>query len=123
MNKTKDTFCNDKYSNAVRVMETCLLCLLKEGGEAHGYGLMTRLSTFGFSEEDVNISTLYRSLRKLEKQKLVKSNWVESEQGPKKRVYSITFQGKKELEHLINFFKERKSFIEAILTHYEKIKD
>jgi len=79
-------------------MEVCLLLLLFDK-TGHGYGLIEQLTYFGFSEEQINVSTLYRTLRKMEKEGSVISDWEEGGQGPKKRVYNITDTGKKELEN------------------------
>ncbi|MBZ2175825.1 PadR family transcriptional regulator [Schnuerera sp. xch1] len=114
---------NGRNNGGGKILEACLLCLLKEKGMDYGYGLMTKLSTFGFNEENINIGTLYRCLRKLESQKIVESSWMDSDQGPKKRVYNITSQGEQELENLIGFLENRRSVIEHVLNYYEKTKE
>ncbi len=43
---------------------------------SHGYKLMERLEEFGF--EQINPGTLYRALRKMEKEGLCESTWVTS---------------------------------------------
>ena len=58
---------------------------------SHGYELMERLEEFGF--EQINSGTLYRTLRKMEKEGLCKSEWETSTSGPARRVYSITNDG------------------------------
>ena len=118
---TKDTplFCNVKHHKMERFMEVCLLLLLyKETG--HGYGLIEQLPYFGFSEEQLNVSTLYRTLRKMEKEGSVISVWEEGCQGPKKRVYNITDNGKNELNNWIQVLKTRKSMIEKLIYKYER---
>jgi poly-beta-hydroxybutyrate-responsive repressor len=105
-----------------RFMEVCLLLLIYEE-IGHGYGLVERLAPFGFSEDDLNVSTLYRTLRKMEKEGLVTSSWEKGGQGPKRRVYEITSDGKKELDQWIKILKARKSRIESLIRIYdEKIK-
>jgi PadR family transcriptional regulator, regulatory protein PadR len=70
------------------------LVLLREEG-SHGYELMERLEQFGF--EEVSAGTLYRTLRRMEKDGLCESEWEASESGPARRTYSVTDAGE---EHL-----------------------
>src|SRR5215211_1994505 len=63
---------------------------------AHGYLLQQYLRTLGFF--GVDITTIYRTLRQLEKQGLVDSTWDTEAQGPARRVYSLTPGGRMFLE-------------------------
>ena len=80
-----------------RFLEVCLLLLLFEE-PGYGYGLIEQLEHFGFLQEELNVGSLYRVLRKMENEKLVISDWEESDQGPRKRTYEITNVGKNELD-------------------------
>lgn len=102
-----------------RFVEACLLCLLREG-ETHGYNLMEKLIHYGFVDKDINISIIYRALRNMETELLVTSTWQESDQGPNKRLYSITAQGLKELDNWIVLIKKRRKSIDSIISMYEK---
>jgi len=105
-----------------RFLEVCLLLLLYEE-IGYGYGLIEQLASFGFSEDDLNVSTLYRTLRKMENEGLVTSIWEEGGQGPRRRVYEITMNGKGDLDQWIRILKVRKSRIESLISKYdEKIK-
>ena len=64
---------------------------------AHGYLLQQYLRTLGFF--GVDITTIYRALRQLEKQGLVDSAWDTEAQGPARRVYTLTDAGKLFLEN------------------------
>jgi PadR family transcriptional regulator PadR len=112
--------CDIKYHKMERLLEICLLLLLFEN-EGYGYGLIEQLSDYGFTGEDLNIGSLYRTLRKLEDQDLVSSVWKEANQGPKRRVYTITDRGKEELHNWLPVLKERKARIEQVIATYEKI--
>ncbi|HKL56938.1 MAG TPA: PadR family transcriptional regulator [Sphaerochaeta sp.] len=103
-----------------RFLEICLLLLLFEK-EGYGYGLIEQLGQFGFKAEELNIGSLYRSLRKLEEQNLVSSLWEDASTGPKRRVYTITERGKEELHNWIPILKQRKSRIEHLIDMYDKI--
>lgn len=118
-NKTS-LFCKGKPHNMERFMEICLLLLLSQE-DSHGYTLAEKLTYFGFSKEELNVGSLYRTLRKMEKDNYVTSNWQIGEQGPKKRVYKITESGKNILEQWIQILKSRKKRISKLVSNYEKI--
>lgn len=117
MKTGKASCCGNKGYGMDRFMEVCLFLLLREGA-MHGYGLAEQLPPFGFSLEDLNIGTLYRTLRKMEQEGFVVSDWQEGQQGPKKRVYSITAEGEKNLEEWIQILRYRKTRIEKVLAIY-----
>ncbi|NCB43203.1 MAG: PadR family transcriptional regulator [Clostridia bacterium] len=112
-------FCNGKPHHMERFLEVCLLLLLYDE-IGYGYGLIEQLASFGFSEADLNLSTLYRTLRKMENEGLVTSIWEEGGQGPKRRVYEITTNGKNELNQWIKILKIRKTRIESLITKYDE---
>ena len=116
----KDNQCDNKHNKTGRFIEACLLCLLKEE-RAHGYSLMERLSDFGFEDDTVNMSIIYRNLKSMEKDNLIVSSWEESEQGPDRRIYSITSKGNEELDSWIILLKNRKQRITSIISKYEEI--
>ena len=71
-------------------LRPCLLLLLREH-PAHGYDLLERLRPLGFSREDPG--RLYRALRGLESDGLVRSVWEKSTSGPDRRMYELTRDG------------------------------
>ena len=74
-----------------------VLSILK-GGESYGYEIIQRVKKL--SEEELNWTDgmLYPVLHRMEKEKLIESNWQTSETGRKRKYYSITQKGLKELE-------------------------
>ena len=119
MKDNRTFFCNGKPHHMERFLEVCLLLLLYDE-IGYGYGLIEQLASFGFSEAGLNMSTLYRTLRKMEKEGLVTSQWEEGGQGPKRRVYEITKDGKNELDQWIGILKIRKSRIEVLINQYDE---
>jgi len=73
-----------------------LLLMLREWS-SYGYELMEKMATFGLST--MNPGTFYRTLRQMEKDGMVSSNWDTSEGGPARRVYSITEAGEAYLKY------------------------
>jgi poly-beta-hydroxybutyrate-responsive repressor len=102
-----------------RFLEVCLLLLLYDE-VGYGYGLIEQLSSFGFSEPDLNVSTLYRTLRKMEKEGLVTSLWESGGQGPRRRVYEITTSGRQNLDAWVKILKMRRTRIETLVGAYDK---
>ncbi|MBN1892639.1 MAG: PadR family transcriptional regulator [Clostridiales bacterium] len=120
MNRDQELFCPGKPHMMKHFMEVCLLLLLFDQ-PGYGYGLAEALLSCGFDETHINISTLYRTLRNMEKENRVTSFWKEGGPGPKRRMYKITEKGKKELEDWVKVLQKRKERIEFILDRYTKV--
>ena len=58
----------------------------------HGYELLERLPGLS-GEERVDVGNLYRTLRSLENEGLVTSEWSPDLPGPAKRTYTLTAEG------------------------------
>jgi len=110
--------CCKKPHRVEKFIKICLLTLLYNE-TSHGYSLIEGLGEYGFEKEDLSISTIYRNLRKMEKEGLVISSWKESSSGTKKRVYTITENGKESLSEYIEFIKYRKSLMESLINSYK----
>lgn len=67
-----------------------LLLLLAEGA-AHGYELLDRLPELGLVQPDP--AGVYRALRAMEQEGLVRSWWEPSTSGPARRTYQPTGEG------------------------------
>ena len=76
-------------------MTPWILLVLKQWS-VHGYVIMQQLNRMGFPE--VDHPTLYRELRRLEREGHVSSEWQTDGSGPAKRVYSITEAGEELLK-------------------------
>ncbi|MCA1717409.1 MAG: helix-turn-helix transcriptional regulator [Actinobacteria bacterium] len=72
-----------------------ILLTLREWN-SYGYELMERTAAFGF--EAMNPGTLYRTLRQMEKEGVVESEWETSRGGPARRMYTITDAGEAYLD-------------------------
>lgn len=67
-----------------------------KGISTHGYELMQQMTKFGI--EAIDKGNFYRTLRQLEKENIVTSEWDTTSNGPAKRIYSLTKAGEKYLE-------------------------
>jgi PadR family transcriptional regulator PadR len=84
------------------LQEAAVLAALAEQKTAHGYDLRRMLAdlTGGFMQ--VDSSSIYRLLRRLEQDGFVTSTWTEGEHGPQRRQYRLTQEG---CRHLISWRK------------------
>ena len=98
-------------------LRPCLLLLLREQ-PAHGYELLERLRFFGFRGADPG--GLYRTLRKLEDEGLVRSAWQQSDAGPQRRIYELTRPGMEDLHRRAKGLAEASRTLEAFLSRYQE---
>ena len=98
-------------------LRPCLLLLLREE-PAHGYDLLERVQSLGFDGSDPG--GLYRALRALEKEKLVRSLWEPSEAGPERRTYEITRAGMENLHRSAKAIAAGQQNVTSFLSRYEE---
>ncbi|MFU2158556.1 PadR family transcriptional regulator [Caldisericum sp. AR60] len=103
-----------KSSNVLLV--SILFSLLNK--PSHGYSLLDEIKDIGIETEDVPYGILYRTLRLMEMEGLVKSEWQVEETGPSRRIYKITEEGK---EYLRDWAKTSKKRVNTILNLIERI--
>jgi poly-beta-hydroxybutyrate-responsive repressor len=98
--------------------------LLLHCNEAHGYDLLEGLKPFGFEQNPVDSSTVYRILRRMEARGLVTSRWDTGDSGPARRLYQITEEGDRFLAWWVNDLRETDRvlhhFLETYDTHMEE---
>jgi DNA-binding PadR family transcriptional regulator len=100
-----------------RFLQPCLLLLLSSG-EAHGYALLPELERFGFNLERLDPSVVYRMLREMETRGWVHSHWSEDSQGPRRRVYAVTAQGKEYLAAWMDDLRATRDEIDKLLESF-----
>jgi PadR family transcriptional regulator PadR len=85
----------------------------------YGYELMERAVELGF--ETANPGTVYRTLRKMEKDGLCESEWeTASSGGPPRRMYSITDAGGAYLDMWVRSMKQYQQTMDAFLQAYKR---
>lgn len=98
-------------------LRPCLLLLLREE-KAHGYDLLERVQALGFDGSDPG--GLYRALRALESEKLVRSAWEPSDNGPDRRIYEITRAGMEELHLNAKAIASGQEAVARFLSRYQE---
>ncbi len=90
--------CTCAMGHLYRFVEPVVLLLLKEKHKSYGYDLSSQLNQCCFTDAEVERAALYRTLRRLEKNGYVTSDWNVADGGPARRDYSLTKQGEKHLQ-------------------------
>ena len=85
------------------ILESCILKVINNK-ETYGYEISQQLQKYGFS--DISEGTIYPLLLRLEKNNLITAEYRESTLGPKRKYFSITPSGEKELEVFTNNWQE-----------------
>ncbi|MEW6553781.1 MAG: PadR family transcriptional regulator [Actinomycetota bacterium] len=102
-----------------RFIEPRLLYLIKQS-PGYGYRLTEDIGRLPFPGPTPDSAAVYRALRDLEKEGLVRSAWEHGEAGPSKRVYYLTPQGEARLEVWVAAFKERVEMLNSFIALCEK---
>lgn len=97
-------------------LRPCLLLLIAEE-PSHGYDLMERLDMLGMGATDPG--GLYRALRTMEKDRLVRSEWETSTSGPARRTYALTEEGLDWLHAWAGALRESRRLLARFLDRYE----
>ncbi len=93
-----------------------VVLLLLQQWHSYGYQIMKGLATYGIVM--LNPGPLYRLLRQMEKDGLVQSSWDTSQQGPARRLYSITDAGKAYLKLWGSSLEQYRSMTDQLFRLY-----
>jgi PadR family transcriptional regulator PadR len=96
-------------------LEATTLLTLRESN-LYGYTLMEKLAMFGF--EAMNSGTMYRTLRRMEQNGILKSEWETMGNGPARRVYSITQAGEAYLDWWASGLKQYQQVMNMFFNLY-----
>jgi PadR family transcriptional regulator PadR len=111
--------CWRRHGGHIRSFLQPRLLLLLVQKPAHGYELMERLG----QDEDglmAGPALLYRTLRHLEEEDLVRSSWDTQGHGPARRVYEITDEGYDYLHAWVVNIRRTRERLERFLAEYER---
>lgn len=99
-------------------MRACLLLLLEEQ-TTHGYDLLEKLRELGLNAADPG--GLYRALRAMEQEGLLRSNWQTSDIGPARRIYKLTDEGRDWLHAWAGTLRETDRILRRYLKRYDEL--
>ncbi len=99
-------------------LRSAVLVLLKER-EDYGYELLSRLGQLGLIDTDPG--GLYRTLRIMEREGLVQSEWNPSERGPARRRYAITTDGDDALRSQLGALIDQRRLLGDVVGRYRQL--
>jgi len=100
-----------------RSIQAELLLLLGQQ-PSHGYELIQRLNEADFKSGEADAATVYRNLRRMDKDGLIKSHWEVGESGPGRRLYELTPQGEASLKVWAQYIAQQKVQLKNFLQEY-----
>ncbi|MBA3720194.1 MAG: helix-turn-helix transcriptional regulator [Nocardioidaceae bacterium] len=101
-------------------LRPCLLLLLAEG-TSHGYELLDQISALGLDRVDPG--GLYRCLRAMDEEGLVRSAWEPSTSGPARRIYELTDEGQEWLHVVAGSLGQVARSLATYRRRYQRIAD
>ncbi len=90
-----------------------LLLSLIQGEDLYGYEIAKRLKEKSKELYSMGEGTLYPALQRLEKRNVIRAYWGEAEGGGRRKYYSITEAGKKELAEKLKDWDMLNNLIKA----------
>ncbi len=107
------------HARVERFIEPSLLLLLRER-PMHGYELLERVPELVGEEGRVDVGNVYRILRALEEEGIVRSEWNADLPGPAKRTYELTDEGSRLLDRWVEALRKTQDVIAGFLDRYEE---
>lgn len=89
-------------------------------GPSYGYELISSMQAFGFVEGSAPPGMIYRHLRQMEEDNLVRSEWETPETGAAKRIYTITGEGREVLDLWVDFMQARADKLTNFILMYRE---
>lgn len=105
-----------------RSIQAELLLLLGQQ-PSHGYELIQRLNEADFKSGEADAATVYRNLRRMDKDGLIKSHWEVGESGPGRRLYKLTPPGEAALKVWAKYIAQQKAKLEIFLQAYRQFEE
>ena len=99
-------------------LKPCLLLLLAEG-PSHGYELLEQVRRLGI--QGAEPGGLYRYLRSMEKDELVRSWWEPSQAGPARRTYVLTDAGHGALRASVDALRDVRRLLVDLVDRYDAL--
>lgn len=89
---------------------------------SYGYEIIQNIQTFGFIEGSAPPGMIYRHLRQMEEEGLVRSEWETAGQGPAKRVYFINPEGEAMLSLWMDYLEQKARALGGFVKRYDRIR-
>lgn len=83
--------------------------------DSYGYVISKTIMEKVDGKIDIKNATIYLAFKRMEKEKLITSYWVDSEIGARRKQYSITKEGKVYLQNKKKEWKNNKTILDKLL--------
>ncbi|HOP35602.1 MAG TPA: helix-turn-helix transcriptional regulator [Syntrophales bacterium] len=101
------------------IQPSILLSLLS--GPSYGYEIIRNIQGFGFVEGSAPPGMIYRHLRQMEEEGLVRSEWETAGQGPARRVYAINPEGEEMLSLWMDYLGRKARALQGFVKSYKRM--
>jgi DNA-binding PadR family transcriptional regulator len=108
--------------NIYRFVEPVVLLMLKEKGHSYGYDLASSLKDHALTDAEIEGAALYRTLRRLEANGFVESEWNTNGSGPARRVYLLTKDGERHLREWAQVLENLSKSMARFVRKVQKVK-
>ncbi len=85
----------------------------------YGYQIIKSIEEITEGRHKIKSGTMYTTLRRMEEEGLLKSDWKKSKSGPDSREYKITKKGKEYLKNWLEMVIERKKMMNKMEDFYK----
>lgn len=100
-------------------IDTIILRILSQG-DNYGYQIIKTISNDSGKRYELKEPSLYTSLKRLEKQKLIKSYWGDESQGGRRKYYKITEEGISVYKKNVEEWKSARDLIDILIQKEDK---
>lgn len=94
-------------------LEGCILAIISKK-ETYGYEISQKLNEYGFGK--IAEGTIYPLLLRLEKNGFILATYRQSDQGPRRKYYSLTEKGTDEYSKFIESYMELTNAVNTLLS-------
>jgi len=109
------TQCSCSGKTLDRLLRPVVLAMLARAG-THGYDLVQQLGRLAlFADSPPDTSGIYKTLKSMEKEGLVSSDWDLGDHGPAKRRYALTEDGRTCLKRWAETLRAYRTQIDGLL--------
>jgi DNA-binding PadR family transcriptional regulator len=108
--------------NLYRFVEPVVLLLLKKKGRSYGYDLSGDLQKYALTDAEIERGALYRTLRQLEANGNVVSEWDVKESGPPRRLYRLTAKGERHLHEWATVLEHVSASMARFVAETERVR-
>ncbi|MBM7715471.1 PadR family transcriptional regulator PadR [Bacillus thermophilus] len=103
-------------------IDTMILNILWEG-DSYGYEMIKTIFEKSGGKFELKEPSLYTSLKRLEKQKMIDAYWGNKSQGGRRKYYHMTNLGKQAYVQAVNEWSEAKEVIDLLITRRGEVRE